>query len=36
MNCVNCVYWYYDDYEGFNCCHWTSKCLGDFAPCEEE
>lgn len=34
MECVNCCYYWKEDWEDRPSCHWTSRCPDDKAPCE--
>lgn len=34
MRCSDCPYFWYDEYEEMEICHWESRCPGDLPPCE--
>lgn len=36
MTCKDCAYYWKEENEERACCHWTSRCPDDSAPCEEE
>ena len=36
LNCKNCVYFWKEEDESHEQCHWEPRCPGDFAPCDEE
>ena len=36
LKCENCVYFWKEEGECREHCHWTSRCPGDLAPCDEE
>ena len=36
MTCTNCYYFWREEDEDFNSCHWEPRCPGDIPPWEEE
>ena len=36
MKCANCCYFWREEDEDFDSCHWEPRCPGDVPPCEEE
>lgn len=36
MTCANCCYFWREEDEDFDSCHWEPRCSGDIPPCEEE
>lgn len=36
MTCTNCCYFWREEDENFQSCHWEPRCSGDVPPCEEE
>lgn len=36
MKCENCAYFWKEEDETREHCHWTSRCPGDLPPCEED
>lgn len=36
MKCADCCYFWREEDEAFQTCHWESRCPGDIPPCEEE
>lgn len=36
MKCTDCCYFWREEGESSQSCHWESCCPGDIPPCEEE
>ena len=36
MKCTDCCYFWREEDETFQTCHWESRSPGDIPPCEEE
>lgn len=36
MKCADCCYFWREEDETFQSCHWEPRCPGDVPPCEEE
>lgn len=36
MKCVDCCYYWKEDYEDRPQCHWEARCPGDMATCDED
>lgn len=36
MSCTNCCFYFLDEVENINCCHWIQTPLRNLPPCEME
>ena len=36
MKCADCCYFWHEEDETFQSCHWEPRCPGDIPPCEDE
>ena len=36
MKCTDCCYFWREESESSQSCHWELRCPGDIPPCEEE
>ena len=36
LKCENCCYWWKEETDERECCHWECRAPADLPPCEEE